>query len=109
MTVVRERAALVEFARRAQIDHRAQAESPHDLEVGIGEAVETVGAEQGPPARRTTVDRGVSAHVAEVVHGIEADEALRIVTHGWEWAGRGHGVTVPRQSAENGGGTANSR
>ena len=50
MGVDREAAPLLELIAGAQVDHGAEAESAHDGQVGVGEAVQAVGAEERAPA-----------------------------------------------------------
>jgi hypothetical protein len=69
--------ALGELGGRAQIEHRAQAEGSQALHVGGRETVQTVGPVQQPPPGTAAVGGLVPAEVAEVVYGLQLDQALQ--------------------------------
>ena len=84
----------VEFGLRAQVDHRSHTELADHRHIGRGEPIEAVGAEQAAPACGATIDGGIPADVAEVVHGIEPNQSPGVATDIGELAAL-HISTVP--------------
>src|SRR5262249_55725943 len=65
-----------QLRRRAQVDHRAEAELVAQAHhVARGQPMERVAAEDTPPAHRSAAGRRVPAHVAEVEAALEVDDA----------------------------------
>ena len=103
--VDREAAPLGQLVLGAQVDHGAQAQPAHDLEVGFGEAVQAVGPEQRPPAGRDpAVAGGVPAQVTEVERRLQGHVPLGLDRATWStvptarWRRGVQRVTSPTQA-----------
>ena len=69
----REPTALGEFGRRAEVDHRADAERIDHVEIVVGEVGEPIGPEEPAVAGDPAVGDPVSAEVTDVVRTDELD------------------------------------
>jgi hypothetical protein len=54
------------FLGAAEIERAAQAEAAQDLDIGIGDVAEMVGAKDPPPAYRAAGSAGIAAEVTEI-------------------------------------------
>ena len=64
----------------SQVDHRAQPKRIDVDQIGLGEPVQSIGAEELPPADRTVIPASVAPQVAEVPRPLEVQAADRIGT-----------------------------
>ena len=79
--------ALFGLVRRAEVDHRREAEVTEDARVRLGQVVRTVGSEELPPAHVAAVGRLVATEVAEIERPLEREQTVGR-------AGSGHVATV---------------
>ena len=67
--------AALQLLARAQVDHRADAQRAHHVQVLLGQVPEAIGPEQDPPAGLHAAGRPVPAEVPEVDRPLERDVA----------------------------------
>jgi len=82
VVVDRKRAAGSHLVVGAQVDDGANTQPDHGSGIVRSQAVQAVGAKEGPPAGRPSVAGRVAAEVAEVVHREQRDHSAIVVDEG---------------------------